>query len=214
MGINIGFQDEDRQKMADYYNEGYSLNQTATHFNCSMRTVRYSLEKLNVQTRTTAEGYAALWKDPAYKENQRLQKLGKPSGATGKSWKLKTPPKRKRGEESPSWKGGITELTKAIRTAFEYLLWKKEILKRDNYTCVQCGANFYNDKKVILDVDHIIPFSQILEEQEISTLDQARICKELWDINNGRVLCRNCHKKTESYARTRRAINKKRDNLL
>jgi len=30
----------------------------------------------------------------------------------------------------------------------------------------------------------------------VSVLEQALNCDKLWDINNGRTLCRKCHKKT------------------
>ena len=34
------------------------------------------------------------------------------------------------------------------------------VLKRDNYTCVKCGASPQKDKTVTLEVDHIIPVSK------------------------------------------------------
>jgi len=37
---------------------------------------------------------------------------------------------------------------------------RAEILARDNYTCVDCGANKTNDKKIRLEVHHVIPVSK------------------------------------------------------
>lgn len=33
----------------------------------------------------------------------------------------------------------------------------------------------------------------MLEENNIKTMEQALKCKELWDVNNGIVLCNKCH---------------------
>lgn len=206
MPQKLGLSDETRKQIVDYYLADHSLSQTAKYFNCSVRTIRYSLEKLGIETRTVAEGYSALWNDAEYRRNQVEKHTGKPSGATGKTWKLENPPKRKKGEESPGWKGGITKLNQLIRTSVEYLLWKKEVLMRDDYSCVLCGNNYYKDKQVILDVDHIVAFSELLRIHQITTMDQARICKELWDVNNGRVLCRQCHKQTDNYGGKNRPV--------
>lgn len=35
---------------------------------------------------------------------------------------------------------------------------------------------------------------KIQEENNIKTLEDAENCEELWNINNGRTLCRNCHR--------------------
>jgi hypothetical protein len=46
-------------------------------------------------------------------------------------------------------------------------------------------------------------FSEILKEYNVKTLDDAHKCKELWDINNGRTLCINCHKLTDTYLKNK-----------
>lgn len=33
----------------------------------------------------------------------------------------------------------------------------------------------------------------IIIDNEIQTLNNAKLCKELWDINNGITLCKLCH---------------------
>ena len=99
------------------------------------------------------------------------------------------------GENHWNWQGGLTVLVDRIRTSLEYKLWRKTIYERDNYTCVWC--NQYSGKIV---VDHIYPLSLILYKNKISILDEALLCRELWDLNNGRVLCENCHKQTNTFA--------------
>jgi len=94
-----------------------------------------------------------------------------------------------RGKKHYNWKGGISLLQIAIRTSAHNLKWIKRILKRDNYECQLCKSV----KK--LEVHHKIGLAKIIEDNTIKTLDDARNCKKLWDIDNGIVLCRRCHYK-------------------
>lgn len=91
-------------------------------------------------------------------------------------------------EKHWNWQGGLTEKYWDIRMTFEYDKWRKRVLERDNYTCQFCGT------KQRLEVDHIKPVS---------------LFKELiYEINNGRTLCHNCHINTDTYAgKVRRYIN-------
>jgi hypothetical protein len=105
----------------------------------------------------------------------------------------------KRGSENHLWKGGITPINTMIRASTKYKNWIKIILKRDDYTCQFCkshGVKFH--------IDHIIPFSAIIEklkfEQGIENLfEKAMNYNLLWEITNGRTLCIACHKKTDTY---------------
>jgi len=94
-----------------------------------------------------------------------------------------------RGDKHYKWKGGISSLQIAIRTSANNLKWVKEILKRDNYECQLCKSV----KK--LEVHHKIGLAKIVKDNMIKTLDDARDCKELWNIDNGIVLCKRCHHK-------------------
>lgn len=91
------------------------------------------------------------------------------------------------GDRNPQWKGGVTPLYKAIRKSPEYRLWRESVFKRDDYTCIWCGARGGNGKKVVLHPDHIKPFSLYPELR--------------FAIDNGRTLCVECHKKTDTYGR-------------
>lgn len=102
--------------------------------------------------------------------------------------------KGKRGPETPNWKGEAkrkTDLIKTLRTCLEYINWRKKVFERDKYTCqnINCEKNCK-----ILNADHIKPFSLIIKEQALK-------CEILWNINNGRTLCLDCHKKTETFAK-------------
>ncbi len=94
-------------------------------------------------------------------------------------------------------KGGKAALVKAIRRLDEYEAWKRAVHIRDRFACQHCGKR--NGRRRIIEADHIKPFSQIIREQKITSLEQALSCAALWDVDNGRTLCHGCHQLTESY---------------
>ena len=91
------------------------------------------------------------------------------------------------GKNSRWWKGGITPINRAIRTSLEYKIWRQAVFERDNYTCRFCKTRSKKKKKVILNADHIKPFALFPELR--------------FAIDNGRTLCTDCHKTTETYAK-------------
>ena len=92
------------------------------------------------------------------------------------------------GENKPNWKGGITPLVMQIRKHFKYRQWRSDIFTRDNFTCQKCGI-----KGSTLHAHHIKSFSNILQYYEITKLEEAIECEELWNINNGITFCKECH---------------------
>ena len=103
------------------------------------------------------------------------------------------------GKLHPCWKAvRITPLYNAIRNLFQSREWRFNIFKRDNFTCTICQKQKEVSGK--LEADHYPKgFAVIIAEQKITSLDQALNCKELWNINNGRTLCKDCHKTTANY---------------
>ena len=95
--------------------------------------------------------------------------------------------------------GSKSPLKKVIRSSQKYLNWRKQIRERDNYTCLECWRKRKPWDRVILEVDHIIPFAKILKDNKIESLESAYSNELLWDISNWRTLCKECHKKTESH---------------
>jgi 5-methylcytosine-specific restriction endonuclease McrA len=118
------------------------------------------------------------------REKIRLAHLGRPSPLKGKH-NYKT-----RRENNPNWKGGITELNHLIRNSIQMRDWRKEVFKKDNYTCQKCGKNGGE-----LKAHHIEPFSKIIKENKIKTVEDAINCASLWGIKNGKTLCVDCHPK-------------------
>lgn len=109
-----------------------------------------------------------------------------------------------RGPLHWNWQGGKTERFRALRNAIralpEYAAWRNAVFTRDNFACVKCRARSEASATVELNADHIKPFTSILFEHAIDSLEKALACSELWDITNGRTLCLPCHKSTPTYA--------------
>jgi len=86
------------------------------------------------------------------------------------------------GDKHWNWKGGITSENHKLRTSAEYKLWRNAVYERDNYTCIWCG-----NRGCRLEADHIKPWC------DYPALRFA--------IDNGRTLCKECHKKTDNYGK-------------
>jgi 5-methylcytosine-specific restriction endonuclease McrA len=80
-----------------------------------------------------------------------------------------------RREKHWNWKGGVYDEFKNIRCSVEYRLWKSAVFEKDGHECQWCGAKEY------LEADHIQTFA---EHPELR-----------FAIDNGRVLCMDCHAK-------------------
>jgi 5-methylcytosine-specific restriction endonuclease McrA len=89
------------------------------------------------------------------------------------------------GEQCYNWKGGISPINHKIRHSVEFKLWREAVFERDDYTCIWCGAKSGNGKAVVLHPDHIKPFCDYPELR--------------FAIDNGRTLCVDCHKKTDTW---------------
>ncbi|MEK6881609.1 MAG: NUMOD3 domain-containing DNA-binding protein [Nanoarchaeota archaeon] len=99
------------------------------------------------------------------------------------------------GANNKWWKGGLTPIAKQIRECFEYNNWRKAIFQRDDYACVLCKIRGI---KIVAD-HNPTPFSEIFYKYKIKSLQEARECNEFWDLQNGRTLCEDCHRKTDTW---------------
>ncbi len=92
------------------------------------------------------------------------------------------------GSNHYNWMGGITPLHLQIRRHDMYSDWRTKVFQRDNYTCRVCGKRGNN-----IEAHHINSFSFIKNKYNITTIEEAILCLELWNINNGITLCEECH---------------------
>ena len=105
----------------------------------------------------------------------------------------------------------LNKLCRSIRQSKEYKEWRKKIIERDK------------EKYKNVQVHHLKPFREILIENNIKNLEEARECKELWNLSNGVTLRKGEHRAVSLIERMKfntknfekaiiYAINKERQN--
>lgn len=149
-------------------------------------------------------GLKEMWRGTAYRENMVARHKGQNKGKKWPKWfgqrisrgltgkKLSKEHRKKLsdshvGKKQPwkagsnhwNWKNGATEKNAALRNSLEYKEWRRKVYLRDNFTCQECGS------KRNLNADHIKPFSLFPDLR--------------FEVSNGRILCLNCHKKTDTW---------------
>lgn len=180
------------------FQKGHSLNLKPSIFrNCLYCNKLFEVDKRNIKTkhcshicsvnnilkgrklteehkRKIKENHSRYWSnhEMSKKHIKKLIKASKPYQS---------------GKNHPNWKGGITPILKKLRCVRKYKLWREAVFKRDNYTCRKC---FIRGGKI--NADHIIPFAKLVYEKN---------WKLLWNIDNGRTLCKPCHGEIDTYAR-------------
>lgn len=165
---------------------------------------------LSVRDKTIARNKAGVGKKASDEAKQKmsLARRGKPSHMLGKKHNEETKRKIKdstlaaqtpevrlkkslshRGEKSYNWKGGRTSLKHAMRTTGSYIGWRTNVFIRDNYTCVWCGDGRGGN----LEADHIVEVKTIFDKYKLINIHEILACEALWDVDNGRTLCKTCH---------------------
>jgi len=90
----------------------------------------------------------------------------------------------RKGEKHWNWQGGKSRDKRSLGNPI-YAEWRTLVFERDNYTCVECGIRSGNGKRVTLNADHIKPWAHYPDLR--------------FDLDNGRTLCIECHKATDTY---------------
>ena len=88
-------------------------------------------------------------------------------------------------ELSRNWQNGKTDIQIIIRYSAEMKEWRKQIFKRDNYECQECGSRNGEGKAIKFHAHHIKSFAKYPELR--------------FDLDNGITLCVKCHEKTNNY---------------
>lgn len=82
------------------------------------------------------------------------------------------------GENSPVW-NERTNYKRHERATHEYIQWRSDVFRRDNYTCVCCGSRSTKGAAITLNAHHI---------QNWKDYPQMR-----YIVDNGATLCKKCH---------------------
>ncbi|UHG93246.1 HNH endonuclease [Spirosoma oryzicola] len=182
-GIDIrskkGAINECKQDVVSLYSQGFTLEEVGNKLGFSVNAVYQLLKREGIQVRNLKQSQVLNWLRPEYR-TKLLIKFGSFDG------------------NSPSWKGGMETPTRQIRGSKTYSDWRRGVLVRDRFTCQECGTK-KNVKGNPLHVDHIYPFRKLLADHNIFTVEQAEECPELWNLDNGRTLCKKCHLSTETW---------------
>jgi len=142
----------------------------------------------------------------AFKKGHTSWNKGK-KGLMPIPWNKGKPFLQIRGENHWNWNDNASSKYRSFRRGlaktFEYRKWRNSIILRDNNTCKICGLSELKRKQV----DHYpVSLKVILNKNNIRTIEEARKCKELWKISNGRTLCPKCHRHTPTYGKKALAI--------
>lgn len=89
------------------------------------------------------------------------------------------------GKNASNWQGGKTSENQILRHRKEYRLWREAVFARDNWECQDCHTRSQKGTSVVLNADHIKPWSLFPELR--------------FAIDNGRTLCASCHYKTDTF---------------
>ncbi len=85
----------------------------------------------------------------------------------------------------------LKKVIRRIRKSNKSKKWRLKVIKRDEYTCQDCGKQMF----VGLHAHHKKRIPEILFDNKIKTYQAALNFKPLWDIDNGKSLCPKCHLK-------------------
>jgi hypothetical protein len=105
---------------------------------------------------------------------------------------------RENNVASNFWYGSVKNdltLNQLIRRLTEYKLWINRVLERDGYKDKITGEFCIRPE-----AHHIMEVHKIIKKYNLRTLDDARNCLFLWDINNGECLEHDNHIKIHGFS--------------
>ena len=179
-----------------YFDENKTTTEIAKICCCSSVTVISRMKEFGLKIRSASERKSG-------PRNPSWGKKGSSSPRWGKAHTEQTKKilsKKNSGKNSVRWKPPHERketLARQIRATNQSKNWRLKIFKRDKFSCVECGT--VRTAKMQINADHIKPFALILEDNNVKSVEEALTCQELWDTSNGRTLCVDCHKKTNTW---------------
>lgn len=123
---------------------------------------------------------------PKSPESNRKRSIAHKKWCKENPEKLAARGEKTRRENHYNWKGGTSRISLSIRRMSEMRRWKNEIVWRDKI-CQKCFTD------IDLEAHHKKTVIQLIDDNKITNRDEARNCKELWDLNNGKTFCIKCH---------------------
>lgn len=140
-------------------------------FSCKVCSIEFSVDRDRADAKTCSMACNKVYrKTEEFRENQSVAQRSRPGYSRSLDWKI------------------------IIRTCSRYAQWRTKVFERDNYTCKEC-----NSRGGKLNADHIIPFSIIVRQFNLKSVEGALWCDELWNVDNGRTLCLSCHTNTATF---------------
>lgn len=171
------FTDNEEKKIArEYLNYGENASTLAKKYQCHKVVIWKLLKRQGVPTKSRKEILGDKFKgenNPNYGNHEAI------AGANNIRWI-----KDRRNLKSV--------LRESIRKSHEYIMWRKAIFNRDDFTCVLCKK-----RGCSLESHHLIPMRDIIRNNNIKTYEEAMACEDMFDLSNGVTMCRKCHDKTK-----------------
>lgn len=185
---------ETRQKISEA-RKGTKLSEETKRKIGKANSIKLKGKHLSMETRRkVSEGNIGKIVSKETREKLRKANLDKKASLGAKRKMSEARKGKYGGKNAPNWRGGKSSLCSQIKISFEYRQWRSDIFTRDNFTCQMCGQ--VGGK---LNAHHIKSFSSVIQKYEITTLEEALNCEELWNINNGITHCEKCHRETDNY---------------
>ena len=165
-----------------YWGNQYSPSKIGKMFNCGGSCIHNKIIKECIPRRSHSDAGKLL-------SNEHC--IGRKPWNTGKT--AEEDPRIPHGESHSNWIDGRTPEIQKIRKSVQMDEWRNSIFERDNFTCQICYDYSRKGHRVIFHAHHIKSFADILKDNCIKTIKDARECRKLWDISNGTTLCYECH---------------------
>lgn len=179
------------------YQSGKTFNELGIEYGCNPGVIKKRLQEKNIKLRNSSESYLISLKEGKIKiwnKNKHLTKehvdklkeqyrINPNMGRRGKRNPHKEETKRKisitltgrhLGANNTFWRGGTSTKNEKIRGSRKIKSWRKEVFKKNNYTCQKClnkGGN--------LNAHHLYNFADFPEDR--------------FNDLNGITLCKTCH---------------------